>query len=141
MWAEFFTKLKESIVNSFEYFISHYEEEIRKLDSTRMYPGWNYCHFFLMKEGLAFTYEQVNLCNDSLKQYLELDAVLEQNIAVNTSITPTFDKFGGNEISDEQVNIIDTYKKPYRQLIYLNTISEFDFSHYLFARKLKVSYL
>lgn len=55
-------------------------------------------------------------------------------------MTKKIEKFGGNESGDEKATILDTTKKPYRQLIHQNSITEFDFRQYLFARQSKVSF-
>ncbi len=60
---------------SLESCIANYEEEIRKVDAKRMVPGWNYNHFFLLKEGLAFTHERVRMVNEALIKYEELEAL------------------------------------------------------------------
>lgn len=49
LWEEFIVRLKESLINGFEQIINNYEDEIRKVDSRRLLPGWNYCNFFLLK--------------------------------------------------------------------------------------------
>ena len=53
LWDEFFLRIKECIVASFESCINNYEEEIRKLDAKRLQPGWNFSHFFLLKVDSA----------------------------------------------------------------------------------------
>lgn len=59
LWNEFIDKLKQYFVINFGQVVSQYEEEIRKEDSQRLNKGWNFLKFFLLKEGLAFTYEAV----------------------------------------------------------------------------------
>ena len=41
---------------SFARMAARYREEARALESMRHVIGWNYCGFFVVKEGLAFTY-------------------------------------------------------------------------------------
>ena len=48
-WAELLNKMKESIVITFDTNVSVYEEDVRKLDSQRSMPGWNFCTFFIYK--------------------------------------------------------------------------------------------
>lgn len=67
--------MKEGITASVEQYISSYEEEIRKMDSKRPLPGWNYCGFFFLKESLAFTYERAQMFEEALIQYDELEAL------------------------------------------------------------------
>ncbi|CAG8761156.1 6088_t:CDS:2, partial [Acaulospora colombiana] len=46
-----------------------------------------------------------------------------------------FGSFGATDYEDDSANILDVRKKNYRDLIMQNTISEFDFRSYLFARQ------
>jgi hypothetical protein len=48
-WDEFFGKMKDAIVASFESTVGNYEEEIRKSLSKRLDVGWDFYHFFLLK--------------------------------------------------------------------------------------------
>jgi hypothetical protein len=46
---EFIERLKDSIVAVFDQNVATYEEDLRKLDSQRTLPGWNFCTFFVQK--------------------------------------------------------------------------------------------
>lgn len=46
-----------------------------------------------------------------------------------------YGKFGGMQEGDDDANLLDLNKKPYRDLIMQNTISVFDFRTYLFGRQ------
>ena len=48
-WAEFTTRVKEGIISRFDTNITLYEEDVRKADSQRILPGWNFCSFFTQK--------------------------------------------------------------------------------------------
>lgn len=74
LWADFTDKMKEGIVTCFDQNVMTFEEDIRRLDSQRQMPGWNYCTFFILKEGLTNAYEMMNLHEEALKQYDELEA-------------------------------------------------------------------
>lgn len=73
--------------------MSLYEEDVRKADSQRQLEGWQYLPFFLQKaskltdvfsamadlhapsqEALADSFESMNLFDDALVQYDELEA-------------------------------------------------------------------
>lgn len=43
------SKLKESIITTFDLNVVTYEEDVRKIDSQRSLPGWNFCMFFVQK--------------------------------------------------------------------------------------------
>jgi hypothetical protein len=48
-WDDTLNKMKEGVVSSIDQYITSYEEEIRKMDSRRLQPGWNYYGFFFLK--------------------------------------------------------------------------------------------
>lgn len=79
-WDDFVTKLKEGISSAFETTLNLYEEEIRKEDAQRLLPHWNFGNFFLLKEGLALTYEQIGLVSEALIQYAELEALFVEGV-------------------------------------------------------------
>lgn len=86
-----------------------------------------------LQESLASSLEGMNLCEDALQQYFELEATFfqvlrEKNLSwFGPLITPSG--------SDDSAPLLSTTKKPYRDLILANTISVFDFRVYLLARQ------
>ncbi|KAF7338390.1 hypothetical protein MVEN_02064700 [Mycena venus] len=133
LWAEFLNKLKDGLLNSFDLAVSQREDEVKRSESQRQMPGWNFCTFFILKESLAGSFQGVNLFEDALLQYDELEAsfyqvLKEKNLSwFGTLITP-----GPN---DDSLPLLSISKKPYRDLILANTISVFDFRIYLLARQ------
>ncbi|KAI8814522.1 trafficking protein particle complex subunit 10 [Cladochytrium replicatum] len=109
------------------------EEDIRRMDSQRLMPGWNYCQFFILKEGSALAYELMNLYDDALMQYDELEASFFQTLTEQGA--PWFQTFGASEPEDDSMDILNLKKKPYRELIMQNQITIFDFRLYLFSRQ------
>lgn len=87
----------------------------------------------MWQESLANSYEGVNLFEDALLQYDELEAsfhtvLKEKNLSwFGTLITPT--------TKDDSSPLLSITKKPYRDLILANTISVFDFRIYILARQ------
>lgn len=71
-WLDLIAKFKTQILASFDARVSQYEEDIREKDSQRRLPGWNFCTFFVLKEGLARAFESVGLVEDALVLYDEL---------------------------------------------------------------------
>ncbi len=71
-WQDLVAKMKDLILSSFDMRVSQYEEDIREKDSQRSLPGWNFCTFFILKEGLARGFESVGLVEDALVGYDEL---------------------------------------------------------------------
>ncbi|PGH17177.1 hypothetical protein AJ79_01315 [Helicocarpus griseus UAMH5409] len=86
-------KLKSSILSSFDYRVSQYEEDIRQKDSQRSLPGWNFCTFFILKEGLARGFEHVGLFEDALVGYDELAVGLDA--ALRDQLVAEGDQHGG----------------------------------------------
>jgi hypothetical protein len=85
-WIDLVSKLKSLILSSFDMRVGQYEEDIREKDAQRTLPGWNFCTFFVLKEGLARGFESVGLVEDALVGYDELavglDAIIrEQSVS------------------------------------------------------------
>ncbi|KAF0436082.1 Trafficking protein particle complex subunit 10 [Gigaspora margarita] len=132
-WQELMSKIKDGILISFDQHVVQYEEDIRRFDSQRSMIGWNYCTFFVLKEGLALTFEVFNLYEEALVQYDELEASFFQ--VLRDRALAWFGHFGATDVKDDSANILDVKKKSYRDLIRQNKLPEFDFRCYLFARQ------
>lgn len=87
-WQDLIAKFKKLILDSFDMRVTQYEEDIREKDAQRALPGWNFCTFFVLKEGLARGFESVGLVEDSLVGYDELavglDTILREQAATGT---------------------------------------------------------
>ncbi|KAJ3063906.1 hypothetical protein HDU98_000341 [Podochytrium sp. JEL0797] len=136
IWTEFFAKLRELILVSFNAKLLQYDEDTRRLDAQRLLPGWNYCQFFILKDGAACTYEYLNVVGEALLQYDELEAAFFQNLQEQGA--PWFQSFGGSSPGDDSHDFLDLKRKPYRDMILQNTITIFDFRIYLFARQIEL---
>jgi hypothetical protein len=103
-WKTFLHNLGGAIIDGFGDRVRRYDEELRRLDSKRAAfvrkfsgehhskittekknsyviedeNGFDLSHFFLVKESLAFTYEQMQLPGEAKLQYEELDAFLPE---------------------------------------------------------------
>ncbi|KAH8676666.1 TMEM1 family protein-like protein [Tricladium varicosporioides] len=84
-WLDLISKLKLQILASFDMRVSQYEEDIREKDAQRSLPGWNFCTFFVLKEGLARGFESVGLVEDALVGYDELAVGLDTIIREQTT--------------------------------------------------------
>ncbi|RMZ77980.1 hypothetical protein DV738_g4137, partial [Chaetothyriales sp. CBS 135597] len=86
-WTDFISNLKEVILRAFSTRVEQYEADIRERESQRSLPGWNFCTFFLLKEGLAHEFESVGLHDDAVGVYneieLDLDAVVKHGSPSN----------------------------------------------------------
>lgn len=76
-WNDLIGKIKSQILTSFDMRVTQYEEDIREKDAQRTLPGWNFCTFFILKEGLARGFESVGLVEDALVGYDELNVGLD----------------------------------------------------------------
>jgi hypothetical protein len=156
-------KIKNGILASFDLRVAQYEEDIKEKDSQRSLPGWNFCTFFILKEGLARGFENVGLFEDALAGYDELGVGLDA--AIRDQIEGSGDQHGGallttsknwtemakkaleagaseetdaspfSELQPDEFPL-DANKMPYREMILASDISIFDFRTYIFARQL-----
>lgn len=76
-WNELVGRLKSLILHSFDMRVTQYEDDIKERDAQRSLPGWNFCTFFILKEGLAQGFESVGLVEDALVGYDELSVGLD----------------------------------------------------------------
>ncbi|KAL6251725.1 hypothetical protein RBB50_001935 [Rhinocladiella similis] len=76
-WQDLIEGIKACILRSFDARVAQYESDIRERDSQRSLPGWNFCTFFVLKEGLAKGFENVGLLEDALAVYDELSLGLD----------------------------------------------------------------
>ncbi|KAF5365787.1 hypothetical protein D9758_003260 [Tetrapyrgos nigripes] len=133
MWGEFITKLKDGILSAFDSAVTQREDEVRRSESQRQMPGWNFCTFFILKESLASSFEGVNLCDEALLQYDELEASFYQ--ALKEKNLSWFGVLISPAPKDDSNPLLSLSKKPYRDMILANTITVFDFRIYLLTRQ------
>ncbi|KAI0536645.1 trafficking protein particle complex subunit 10 [Xylaria digitata] len=79
-WSDLIAKFRSLILSSFDMRVTQYEEDIKEKDAQRSLPGWNFCTFFILKEGLARGFESVGLVEDALVGYDELSVGLDMVI-------------------------------------------------------------
>ncbi|KAL2151464.1 hypothetical protein VTH82DRAFT_6562 [Thermothelomyces myriococcoides] len=97
-WADLIAKFKELILLSFDRRVTQYEEDIKEKDAQRSLPGWNFCTFFILKEGLARGFESVGLVEDALVVYDQLSVGLD-NIIQEQAIAGSAEAHGGALLS------------------------------------------
>lgn len=158
-WDDLMAKMKSLILASFDLRVNQYEEDIKEKELQRNLPGWNFNTFFVLKEGLARGFESVGLTEDALTGYHELaaglNAILENEGSEGPAEQQTsrFSPYTGelseifkqaesstkNAQSEQVIDlgscILDTDRKPFRDLILANNISSFEFQCYIFARQ------
>ena len=158
-WLDLINKFKSLILRSFSLRVAQYEEDIHEKELQRSLPGWNFCLFFVLKEGLARVFESIGLIEDALRGYEELSAGLDlildecsssQDSAQSTSFQASTQEFEEilaqiqNGATSEFKNTfkgdalrfpLEPSRKNYRELIVANQISVFDFKCYIHSRK------
>ena len=162
-WGDLTAKLKSLILASFGLRVSQYEEDIKEKEMQRNLPGWNFNTFFVLKEGLAMGFENMGLLEDALTVYRELavglaavidgqdDDKVDNQQTTHFSLSTdelkaaferalTVNRTDGNKdlrpTLDLGALVLDTDRKPFRNLILENNISVFDFRSYVFARQM-----
>ena len=104
------------------------DEEIRKIDSQRLVPGWNYCKFFIAKEEKALLNLSLGLVIDALLAYEELEATYHQmqDVFKFDAVLPPREHISGQDLFAIE-------DKPYREMIHRNEVCAYDFGVYLFS--------
>lgn len=74
--ADLLGKLRDGVVASFQQRSLLYDADIRKLDSLRGTPNFDFWQLFLVKESLALMYQMLQLPDRALSLYEELEALL-----------------------------------------------------------------
>ncbi|KAM3422809.1 Trafficking protein particle complex II-specific subunit 130-like protein [Cercospora zeina] len=157
-WSDLISKLKSLILGPFDRRVRQYEADIAEQEARKSLPGWNFCTFFIHKEGLAMALESIGLVEDALAIYDELSIGLEvvlrelatgeaQGTATSFSDYtsdiqrriqgPSNDKRNGDH--DERIHDKHDaellFSKDYRDGILRSSISVFDFMCYIFHRQ------
>ncbi|KXS17548.1 hypothetical protein M427DRAFT_110316 [Gonapodya prolifera JEL478] len=132
-WNELLLKMTDGILTCFNSMLLQADEDVKRIESQSNLPGWNYCQLFVMKEGLAFSYELINVIDEALNIYDELERSFYDNLA--TQGLQFFKDFGGRTPGDDSVDPLTIKRKPYREMILANDITIFDFRMYLFGRQ------
>ncbi|KAJ3343138.1 hypothetical protein HDU93_009688 [Gonapodya sp. JEL0774] len=132
-WNELLLKMNDGILTCFNNMLLQADEDVKRIEGQSNLPGWNYCQLFVMKEGLAFSYELINVIDEALNIYDELERSFFDNLA--TQGLQFFKDFGGRAPGDDSVDPLTVKRKPYRDMILANDITIFDFRMYLFGRQ------
>lgn len=92
-------RLRQLLLASYSKTLTKFEENMRAQREKRNEIGWNFCHYFLLQEELAFVLEMLGVYDEALVQYDELDALFTQFVLnshlsgiVRTSIFQNFDQ-------------------------------------------------
>ncbi|KZV72948.1 hypothetical protein PENSPDRAFT_628128 [Peniophora sp. CONT] len=132
-WAELLSKVKDGVLGSFDIAISGREDEVRRSESQRLMPGWNFCSFFLLKESLALSYESMGLISDALAAYQQLENTFQ--IVLREKNLSWFGMLIVPSPRDDAAPLLSLERKAYTDLILANTVSVFDLRIYMLARQ------
>jgi len=159
-WLDLIGKVRTLTLSSFDVRVRQYEADIVAQEARRSMPGFNFCTFFIYKEGLAKALESIGLVEDSLVIYDELSLGLESVIrdiasgnaeGTATTFAPYTEDIkerilggarsmtNGNGTDDDDFvkspKAAETTDGEYRDRIARSNISVFDFFGYLFSRQ------
>mmetsp|Transcript_23884 Transcript_23884/g.66233 ORF Transcript_23884/g.66233 Transcript_23884/m.66233 type:complete len:1100 (-) Transcript_23884:40-3339(-) len=126
--------LKASVAASFEARQAAYEEEVRRLMSARMDPGWSFPTLFLVKDSLAIMLDAAGLLEDSLREYYELEACYLEALEDGGALTGG--EFGGNSPGDDVASMLTaSWLETRRSVLNYGSVNQFNFRQFLFARQ------
>ncbi|PPJ55203.1 hypothetical protein CBER1_05685 [Cercospora berteroae] len=157
-WSDLISKLKSLILGPFDRRVRQYEADIAEQEARRSLPGWNFCTFFIHKEGLAMALESIGLVEDALAIYDELSIGLQvvlrelatgeargtatsfadhtHDIRRRVKGSPDAERNGdSNEVANTRHDTELLFSKDYRDGILRSSISVFDFMCYIFHRQ------
>ncbi|XP_066584764.1 trafficking protein particle complex subunit 10 isoform X2 [Prorops nasuta] len=77
-WRGLIARIRHLMLLSYDNALSHFEDIIREQREKRINPNWNFSHYFLLQEELAFVLKMLGLYDEALVQYDELDALFTQ---------------------------------------------------------------
>ncbi|PVU90682.1 hypothetical protein BB561_004770 [Smittium simulii] len=120
-WTEIVARIKELIISSFESKTTSLMMDINRMNSMRRMPGWNYCSYFILKEGLAFLHMSVGFYDEALRQYDELESSFYENLDNNR--LSWFSGIGTTTIENGSFSLLDFSEVDYRQQILENKIT------------------
>lgn len=131
IWSDVLAKIKDGILSGFSERVKVYEQEIDKFNEKRDVAGWNFGTFFVLKESLALSFENMGLFSDALQIYDDL----ESDIA--TSDKGYFSLVGFDDSNPRSYMHLNQSHdiKEHRHKIAASNISLFDFHNYLMHRQ------
>ena len=158
-WNDLMGKLRALILGPFDLRVRQYETVFAEQETRRSMPGFNFCTFFIQKEGLAKALESIGLVEDALVIYDELSLGLETVIrdlargqaeGTATTFAPYTSDFAdriigmrmskangvlSNDSTLHGSHVGESLDVDYRERIVRSDISVFDFFSYIFTRQ------
>lgn len=115
-FQELLSKLREGVVQSFQYRTAAYDADIRRLEAARSSAAnYDFRQLFLVKESLALMYQMMQLADKALVQYEELEDLIHS--VSNGSITASnsnsnIHNSNHNSNGGEKPNKVSTFQLP-----------------------------
>jgi len=81
-FSEVIQIITEEIMIEFIKRRKRHEEEIQKFEEMKLLPGWQFLHYFMLKEGLSVTYDQFGLTRAALNIYNDIKLYKSQNSSI-----------------------------------------------------------
>lgn len=132
IWIELMARMKENVANTIGNLVELQDRTITAYDQMHGQPGWSFCGSLARTERLIETLERVELMEDSLALYDELDQRLAVGLADGSAHVK---RIGGTDPGDDSLLLLGPLRKPYQSLLEQETISLFDLRCYLFAQR------
>ncbi|ODN03761.1 Trafficking protein particle complex subunit 10, partial [Orchesella cincta] len=132
-------RLRQLLLASYSKTLTKFEENMRAQRERRNEAGWNFCHYFLLQEELAFVLEMLGVYDEALVQYDELDALFTQFV-LNSHLTDTpqwllsFQRYGDRWPALSLATNL-TCLSEIRETVRNSSVSLLNFRNYLFARQ------
>ncbi|KNC53179.1 uncharacterized protein AMSG_09259 [Thecamonas trahens ATCC 50062] len=130
-YEELTTELAAGLMAGFNARILAFRAEISHITAS-IGPGWNYCRFFVVKEGLALLYEQASLHIKALEIYEHLSGMHRSGEVPHTP--GVLDTFGTVDF-DLAAQLFTLSALPYRGLMFESKISLLEFHVYVTGRR------
>ncbi|CAG9863619.1 unnamed protein product [Phyllotreta striolata] len=97
-WRGLVNRIRHLLLTAYAKAIYRLEEHVRQQRERRNEPSWDFMHYFSLQEELAQVLEMLQLYDEALIQYDELDALFSQFVA--------------NGITSDSVGWLSNFQKP-----------------------------
>ncbi|KZC10834.1 Trafficking protein particle complex subunit 10 [Dufourea novaeangliae] len=136
-WRGLVNRMRQLMLMAYDKTLSRFEDVIREQKENRNHPTWNFCHFFLLQEELAFVLQMLGLHDEALVQYDELDALFTQFVLdFNLGDTPNWLNLFQTPLNNwGGVNLSNGTNHHLRYLLAECKASLLDLRSYLFSRQ------
>jgi hypothetical protein len=138
-WQIMLGRIRELMLQSFSKNLPQLEEAVRNMREKRQNADWTFSSYFILQEQLSFVYEMLEMHEDALIQYNELDAMFSQLVAeARAKGTPkSFSNYASGCRTWHGANLFASVQetKEQRQLISDGHCSLLQFRNYLFVQQ------